>query len=248
MREGNSVACGDDNLVDLLMHLGRLDAINPYEDQTIILTEDEKTEYLETAIMSLDGKGRNITIIPSYGVGNLIVGRMFARLKESFPSKMRIIIHRDRDFLTDAEIEAWKKQKYNEDVDKFEYFITRYSDIEGYYCSLDHLTQALGDSEQLRSIYSNFLAGFETKARAQFIEKRKAANSAGFYPSGGSPRNDELWPEETQVSLDYVVGKHFLAYLREKFSKRRFDFNAVMKSAPQQLVADLQVLLIQDQA
>ena len=247
MREGNSVACGDDNLVDLLMHLGRLDAINPYEDQTIILTEDEKTEYLETAIMSLDRKGRNITIIPSYGVGNLIVGRMFARLKESFPSKMQITIHRDRDFLTDAEIEAWKKQKYNEDVDKFEYFITRYSDIEGYYCSLDHLTQALGDSEQLRSIYSNFLAGFETKARAEFIEKRKAANRAGFYPSGGSPRNDELWPEETRVSLDYVVGKHFLAYLREKFSKRRFDFNAVMNSAPQQLVADLQVLLIQDQ-
>lgn len=248
MREGTSVTCSEDKLVKLLMHLGCLDTFNPYEEQTIILTEDEKTNYLETAIMSLDNIGRNITIIPSYGVGNLIAGRMFARLKEAFPSKMRIIIHRDRDFLTDSEIETWKKQKYNDDVDKFEYFITRYSDIEGYYCSLDHLTQTLGDSEQLRSIYINFLAGFETKARAQFIEKRKAANSSGFYPSGGSPRNDELWPEETRVSLDYVVGKHFLAYLREKFSKRRFDFDAVMKSAPQQLVADLQVLLIQDQA
>lgn len=248
MRDGKSETYEREELIPLLMHLGCLDSINPYEDQTIILTEDEKTEYLETAIMSLDGEGKNITIIPSYGVGNLISGRMFARLKEAFPSKMRIIIHRDRDFLTDPEIETWKKQKYKEDVDKFEYFITRYSDIEGYYCSLDHLTQALGDSEQLRSNYSSFLAGFETKAREQFAKKREAANSAGFYPSGGSPRNDELWPEETRVSLDYVVGKHFLAYLRDKFSRRRSDFDEVMTSAPNELVADLQALLVKDDA
>ena len=248
MREGTSVPHEDPDLTELLLHLGCLDTFNPEEEQTIILTEDEKTNYLETAIRSLDDKGKNITIIPSYGVGNLIVGRMFARLKESSRSKMRIIIHRDRDFLTDPEIEAWKKQKYKEDVDKFEYFITRYSDIEGYYCSLDHLIQALGDSEQLRSNYSSFLAGFETKAREQFAKKREVANSAGFYPSGGSPRNDELWPEETRVSLDYVVGKHFLAYLRDKFSRRRSDFDEVMTSAPNELVADLQALLIQDQA
>lgn len=247
MREGTSVLHEDPDLTELLLHLGRLDSINPYEDQTIILTEDENTNYLETAIRSLDDQGKNIIIIPSYGVGNLVVGRMFARLKESSRSKIRIIIHRDRDFLTDPEIEAWKKQKYKEDVDKFEYFITRYSDIEGYYCSLDHLIQALGDSEQLRSNYSNFLAGFKTKAREQFAKKREAANSSGFYPSGGSPRNDELWPEETRVSLNYVVGKHFLAYLRDKFSNR-CDFDAVKKSAPKQLVADLQALLIQDQA
>ena len=248
MREGTSVPHEDPDLTELLLHLGCLDTFNPEEEQTIILTEDEKTNYLETAIRSLDDKGKNITIIPSYGVGNLIVGRMFARLKESSRSKMRIIIHRDRDFLTNPEIETWKKQKYNEDVDKFEYLITRYSDIEGYYCSLDHLIQALGDSEQLRSNYSNFLAGFKDKARAQFVEKRKAANSAGLYPFGGSPRNDELWPEETPVSLDYVVGKHFLAYLRDKFSKRRSDFDEVMKSAPNELVADLQALLVKDDA
>ena len=248
MRDGKSETYEREELIPLLMHLGCLDSINPYEDQTIILTEDEKTEYLETAIMSLDDKGRNITIIPSYGVGNLIVGKMFARLKEAFPSKMRIIIHRDRDFLTDPEIEAWKKQKFDENVDKFDYFITRYSDIEGYYCSLEHLTQALGDSERLRRNYSSFLAGFTLQARQQFAKKREAANSSGFYPSGGSPRNDELWPEETRVSLDYVVGKHFLAYLCHKFSKRHLDFDAVIKSAPKQLVADLQALLIQDQA
>ena len=248
MREGTSVPHKDPDLTELLLHLGCLDTFNPEEEQTIILTEDERTNYLETAIRSLDDKGKNITVIPSYGVGNLIVGRMFARLKESSRSKMRIIIHRDRDFLTDPEIETWKKQKYKEDVDKFEYFITRYSDIEGYYCSLDHLTQALGDSEQLRSNYSSFLAGFETKAREQFAKKREAANSAGFYPSGGSPRNDELWPEETRVSLDYVVGKHFLAYLRDKFSRRRSDFDEVMTSAPNELVADLQALLVKDDA
>ena len=248
MREGTSVPHKDPDLTELLLHLGCLDTFNPEEEQTIILTEDERTNYLETAIRSLDDKGKNITVIPSYGVGNLIVGRMFARLKESSRSKMRIIIHRDRDFLTDPEIEAWKKQKYKEDVDKFEYFITRYSDIEGYYCSLDHLIQALGDSEQLRSNYNSFLAGFETKAREQFAKKREAANSAGFYPSGGSPRNDELWPEETRVSLDYVVGKHFLAYLRDKFSRRRSDFDEVMTSAPNELVADLQALLVKDDA
>ena len=248
MRDGKSETYEREELIPLLMHLGCLDSINPYEDQTIILTEDEKTEYLETAIMSLDDKGRNITIIPSYGVGNLIVGKMFARLKEAFPSKMRIIIHRDRDFLTDPEIEAWKKQKFDENVDKFDYFITRYSDIEGYYCSLEHLAQALGDSERLRRNYSSFLAGFKLQAREQFAKKREAANSSGFYPSGGSPRNDELWPAETRVSLDYVVGKHFLAYLCHKFSKRHLDFDAVIKSAPKQLVADLQALLIQDQA
>ena len=172
MRDGKSETYEREELIPLLMHLGCLDSINPYEDQTIILTEDEKTEYLETAIMSLDDKGRNITIIPSYGVGNLIVGKMFARLKEAFPSKMRIIIHRDRDFLTDPEIEAWKKQKFDENVDKFDYFITRYSDIEGYYCSLEHLTQALGDSERLRRNYSSFLAGFTLQARQQFAKKR----------------------------------------------------------------------------
>ena len=131
MRDGKSETYEREELIPLLMHLGCLDSVSPNGDQILLLTEDQNHDHLTTAINELKQEGYRVTVIPVNGVGNLRVASTFVALRDQMPSKTRIFIHRDRDFLIKNEIRGWLNITFPEQTERPEVFVTKYCDIDG---------------------------------------------------------------------------------------------------------------------
>lgn len=243
MREGTSEPYDNPDLFPLLMHLGCLDSINPREDQTILLTEDQNSQLLKIAADQLAQEGNNVTLISVNGVANLGVANIFTSLKEFLQPNTRIVIHRDRDFLTETEIDGWLKKVFGDSCSRSEVFITRYCDIESYYCTEDYISALFADHNDIRQLHQKILKEFEGTAREDFHRKRTANNKNCYLPEGGSPTNESIWPSSEAVAIDRVVGKIFLKRLKEQFQKQRLDITRIGKSAPEELLADLRDVL-----
>lgn len=239
MRDGKSETYEREELIPLLMHLGCLDSVSPNGDQILLLTEDQNHDCLTTAINELKQEGYRITVIPVNGVGNLRVASTFVALRDQMPSKTRILIHRDRDFLIKNEIRGWLNITFPEQTERPEVFLTRYCDIESYYCSRDYILRLYQDEPNITAHYDKILREFEDDARKAFIDKRKANNKANFLPEGGSPTNQSLWPHSEPVSLRTVVGKKFLKRLKDQLAKQKIDIARIGSVAPEELLIDL---------
>lgn len=239
MRDGKSETYEREELIPLLMHLGCLDSVSPNGDQILLLTEDQNHDCLTTAINELKQEGYRITVIPVNGVGNLRVASTFVALRDQMPSKTRILIHRDRDFLIKNEIRGWLNITFPEQTERPEVFVTRYCDIESYYCSRDYILRLYQDEPNITAHYDKILREFEDDARKAFIDKRKANNKANFLPEGGSPTNQSLWPHSEPVSLSVVVGKKFLKRLKDQLAPLKIDISRIGSVAPDELLEDL---------
>ena len=239
MQEGTSVPHEDPDLTELLLHLGCLDEVSPNGDQILLLTEDQNYHYLTTAINELDEVGYRVKVIPVNGVSNLAIADTFLRLKEQMPNCTRIAIHRDRDFLIDDEIEGWLNQTFSRSTARPDVFVTRYCDMEAYYCSFSYISHLYHDVPNIKALYDKILREFESKAREDFVHKRKSNNKANYLPEGGSPTNQSLWPDSEPVSLSVVVGKKFLKRLKEQLAKQKIDISRIGSVAPDELLDDL---------
>ena len=239
MRDGKSETYEREELIPLLMHLGCLDSVSPNGDQILLLTEDQNHDHLTTAINELKQEGYRVTVIPVNWVGNLRVASTFVALRDQMPSKTRIFIHRDRDFLIKNEIRGWLNITFPEQTERPEVFVTKYCDIESYYCSRDYILRLYQDEPNITAHYDKILREFEDDARKAFIDKRKANNKANFLPEGGSPTNQSLWPDSEPVSLSVVVGKKFLKRLKEQLAKQKINISRIGAVAPEELLIDL---------
>ena len=239
MRDGKSETYEREELIPLLMHLGCLDSVTPNRDEILLLTEDRNPDHLTTAINELKQEGYRVTVIPVNGVGNLRVASTFVALREQMPRTTRILIHRDRDFLIESEIRGWLNITFPEQTERPEAFVTRYCDIESYYCSRNYILRLYQDEPSITAHYDKILREFEDDARKAFIDKRKANNKANFLPEGGSPTNQSLWPDSEPVSLSRVVGKKFLKRLKDQLEKQKIDISRIGSVAPDELLEDL---------
>lgn len=239
MRDGESETYEKEELIPLLMHLGCLDSVSPNRDEIILLTEDQNVHHLTTAINVLGEEGYHVNVIRVNGVSNLGIANTFLQLKEQMPNCTRIAIHRDRDFLIDDEIEGWLEQTFPVSAARPEVFVTRYCDMEAYYCSLSYISHIYHDVPNIKALYDKILREFESKAREDFIHKRKSNNKANYLPAGGSPTNQSLWPNSEPVSLSTVVGKKFLKRLKDQLSKQKIDISRIGTVPPDELLEDL---------
>ena len=242
MRDGKSETYEREELIPLLMHLGCLDSVSPNGDQILLLTEDQNHDCLTTAINELKHEGYRITVIPVNGVGNLRVASTFVALRDQMPSSTRIFIHRDRDFLIKSEIAGWLNLTFPKQTERPETFVTKYCDIESYYCSKEYILRLYQDEPNITAHYDKILREFEDDARKAFIDKRKANNKANFLPEGGSPTNQSLWPDSEPVSLSVVVGKKFLKRLKVQLEKQKIDISRIGSVAPEELLKDLRAV------
>jgi len=101
------------------------------------LTEDEKIENLKAFLEIHDFNLDETEIISYYGVSNLnsaskVLGE---HLRSKFPNS-KIILHRDRDYLSDNEI---AQERVNIENKNITYFVTTGTDIESHFINIDYL-------------------------------------------------------------------------------------------------------------
>jgi hypothetical protein len=107
-------------------------------EKCIVLTEDSATDNLLAILLESSGFKMDETNIISYeGCSKISSANLFSMfVKEKMPN-VKILVHRDRDYLTDAEIEVQRDTFRRIDT---HFFVTRGTDIESYFLNNKHVS------------------------------------------------------------------------------------------------------------
>jgi len=101
------------------------------DKRILLLTEDSDPSYLRRLLSQWPDLERVVAIWPMNGSSKLLDPERSSSLQSLFGNSMKIVLHRDRDFMMPDEAKIFEEAYRNEDVD---IWLTRLSDIESYWC------------------------------------------------------------------------------------------------------------------
>lgn len=221
MKDGEIVDYADGDIIPLLIDLGALDKFDLKAD-ILLATEDKGTSMLEGVVSQLSGN-RRVELVSFNGLNNATNAQAFNTVSKLVEHGPKVVIHRDRDFLTDVELEKWSKDYISNGI---AVFCPNYCDVEYYFTTARHISVVTGmpleDAENLRKKVINDSA---VTLRAKFSSKRKYANEK-LWPSGGSPANDSLWDGVDPIPEQYIYGKDLLNSLKQELKRNSTYRNA----------------------
>jgi hypothetical protein len=111
VRNGTVDVAGDDDEIGILMDIGALDikerAARP-GTKAIVLTEDQNTRLRKTLLVSSGFDLSTTAVLSYYGVSTLKQLRPLVQVIQASNPKAKIVVHRDRDYMTDQEVGEWE--------------------------------------------------------------------------------------------------------------------------------------------
>jgi predicted ATPase len=133
MDRGAVRAQGSDT-VKLRMGWGALDK------DIILFTEDDNTDKLKNLLKQWPDLERKVLLWPTFGKDSLPHGKSLKKLRDRM--RVAILVHRDRDFMSDHDLDLWNnKKEYN--TNNITLWPTEGSDIEAAFCTVEHISAAL---------------------------------------------------------------------------------------------------------
>jgi hypothetical protein len=170
---------------------------------------------LEGVIAGISGASR-IELVSFNGLNNATNAQAFGSISKLVKHGPTVVIHRDRDFITEEELTRWSHPYVQNGI---QVFCPNHCDMEYYFTTAPHLSQVTGmtiaEAEVFRStVINEHLEEFRTK----FESKRQFAN-AKLWPDGGSPTNDSLWRAGDPPPEEFLYGKLLLRLLKAELKK-----------------------------
>lgn len=215
MRDGAIVSAEQRELATLLMEIGALDQFDRNTPKIVICTEDKKPEAMKRALDALGVDPEEVTVASFNGVNNAQSAEAFKSMAELMDPPPRLIIHRDRDFLTNDEIAKWSSVPIARGL---EVFVTARCDIESYHTTPAHIAAATGLTEaDAKAVRDEVIAKQSETLRAKLFTKRRKANQD--YLDGGAPLTETMWPEGADAPEEFLYGKDLLTQLNVKLRK-----------------------------
>lgn len=153
MSEGEKVPVDDAQrpAIPILMTLGALsagaDAFDPARP-VILMTEDKLSRSV-TVLAKANGAPDNLAVLSYNGCGNLPAARLLANMITDMRPDSRIILHRDRDFRTEQEMQfelstaATERQRNG--VTRITEIFTPLNDVEHSFAQAAHLKEVFND-------------------------------------------------------------------------------------------------------
>ena len=141
VRNGTIEIMDQDRDLAVLLDIGALDVkemLSQSQAKCIVLTEDALKRGLEILIEASKFPMNETLVLAYYGCTSPHNLRPLLDLIRASNPKAKIVVHRDRDYLTDEECEEWSKEIRNKDSEPF---LTRGVDIESHYLNPDHLSE-----------------------------------------------------------------------------------------------------------
>ncbi|MBF6650088.1 ATP-dependent endonuclease [Methylobacter sp. BlB1] len=209
----------------------------------ILVSEDSNTSFLQKIVSQWHEIERNVAFYPGTGYSHIPTPSQAKVLAEALGGAYKIVIHRDRDSLTDDEIEVLKA-KYSA-VGAYLWF-PKISDVEAYFCEPDFLINYAGCSEQEADTYiEDILSQHSTPIREQFNKQRAAHNDEIYKHTGGSPSNDEIWDYFQSRLFRGAKGKFIFKQLKNKIPQNVFRESLILDAESLNNIAlDLKEMLI----
>ena len=199
--------CSDNRgLVELALGWGA------FGKDLIIVSEDADTSMLRKLVAQWPSIDRRVAFFPGTGCRNLLTPDQAYQLHQTLGGKFKILVHRDRDSLTDEEI-GWLSSEYSKN-NGVDLWAPDESDIEAYFCRSDFLERFLACSKAVADGYlTTIFSKFHQTIQDQFNGQRKAHNQE-LHEGGGSPTNADVWTRFQSRPLRGAKGKFVLNQLK----------------------------------
>ena len=188
------------------------------QDSILLLTEDKDTSYLELLVNEANSQDADISVLSYKGVSKLPSVELFMAFIKQLGLFKQIIIHLDRDAMTDNEI-VQIKEKYKKHG--ILVFVTEYSDIEGYFVNEHHMEALFGiSSVEIAKMIDEEIGKLKEKSKRSFIDPRynKLKN-----PDKTQNAHEEIvaWYEKkfTENPKAWTKGKTLLKAMKSRLQK-----------------------------
>ncbi len=191
-----------------------------------VLTEDSNNEFLKK-FLEFHGFNLNETEIISYeGVSNInsastILGK---HLKNKYPHSV-IILHRDRDYLTEQELEEIKKKIENK-IDVIHFFVMKGTDIESEFLNINHIHEItqiqktdlelmLSKSIEQKNNESlkRFMNHFDRNPTQKHLDYKRKQDLYGL--------SESLKKEYESNKKEYMYGKKVFGVMKSKIQQHQ---------------------------
>lgn len=198
------------------------------DKRILLLTEDKKSGLITKILNQWPEISQKVAVWPLSGLTTLPGAESLQSMSQLFGDKIKLILHRDGDFLLGNERMAWSKP-YNDR--KIATWVIEFSDIEAYFCSNEVLAATLNiemaKAEQICS------AAFDTITdwKSSFSEKRAQINkNSKIYPGGaGTPTDHDAELELCGTdSRGKFIGKKMLKAIRKQVQKNSTVGSAIL--------------------
>lgn len=231
----------DRHIVELALGWGA------FGKKVIVVSEDAKNDLLKKLIRQWPEIERAVTVLPGRGYKHLLKKDEASELRDSLGRKFKILVHRDRDSLTDSEVETLK-DLYN--VDGVRLWITDQADIEAEFCDPSFLSSLTGHPiHECETWLADIQSRNAVPIKDQFLKQRGAHNDEIHKSTGGSPLSEDVWIDFQTRSLKGATGKFVFKQLQNTVPGNGFSSEKVIShnGYPERaasLKANLQDLLV----
>lgn len=210
--------------IAILMDLGALDKGDMFlagNYKYLVWTEDSDISYLTTLLKANGANIAEIFIFSYKSSSKFESAVLMANFMDRIRPGVKLIIHRDRDFMTDSEVERLKNKYGYRDRNNIHIFITKGSDIESYFASPSHIACITGKSIDDETInIESIIQNNITEFTIAFREKREDIKRDLYRTDPNEcPSTTSLLPS-AQVPIENAVGKLLLRKIKAELQSR----------------------------
>ncbi|HBR1871071.1 MULTISPECIES: AAA family ATPase [Klebsiella pneumoniae complex] len=249
MKDGNVQNQGMNlDKISMFLDLGALNDLDRVTEgvvENIFLTEDRDKKYFK-ALLQHNGFDMQRTAVYSYKTCTNVQGAIVSAdlLKEISPN-CKVIIHRDRDFMTDDEVDIVKEEIQRGGAIPF---ITEGSDIESYFTKIEHLSHITGSSVQdIQTWISDIATQNHVVIQHDFQSKRDVIKY-NLYKGRleECPRPIILFGNQIPTSVNNIKGKYLLKKIRGGMQEKLGRQYDLTQMSPHLLINELRSIIETD--
>lgn len=234
MKDGQVESDDQRELTGILMDIGALDQLD-LQSQVILCTEDQDPAVLKRAVSAAGFAEEHVKVVSFNGLNNAFAAEAFREMSELMPVGPRVVVHRDRDFLTDTELGKWSEVFLDRGIDVF---CPQLCDTEAYLVASEHIAKVAGISlEEAMQVREDVISECLPELRKKHRDKRRTINRT--YLDGGAPLTEELWPADADPTEENLYGKHLFVQVQKKLrDRRKLDRSRSLSDLPSSRLAE----------
>lgn len=208
----------------ILLDIGALDNFDKLkagEIKSVLLTEDRDLRYLQILLPANDFNLQEHLIYSYRTSSNLEASLLFVDFLKDVANTCKVVIHRDRDFMTDQETEGISNKIRSAGAIPF---ITTGSDIESYFSTPGHVAHCIEeDVNEVADWIDNLAYNNHSRIQHDFTRKRDDIKRTLYRNKQNEcPDTLTLIGNDIPLSPDKRKGKYMIARIREGL-KSQYD-------------------------
>lgn len=177
------------------------------DKEAILFTEDGNLSAMKALLSQWPDLARKVLLWPTFGFSGIPSGPALKQLRKDLG--IPVIVHRDRDFMSDSDVQEWAIKKQFIDC-QIPFWVPPGSDIESCFCSTSHLAEAAGfSSTQAESIVQNALSSLDAPTIRQDFELA-LSTATNSIPKEKKSSVGARWDQMGGFGISVVKGKIML--------------------------------------